>query len=39
MRMKPLYKILIVMSLGIIGSTCFAQAPKGKLTYCSYSKW
>ena len=38
MRMKPLYKILIVMSLGIIGSTCFAQAPKGKLTYCSYSK-
>ena len=38
MRMKPLYKILIVMSLGIIGSSCFAQAPKGKLTYCSYSK-
>lgn len=37
MRMKLLHKILIVMSLGIIGTSCFAQAPKGNLTYCSYS--
>lgn len=35
--MKLLFKILIVMSLGIFGSSCHAQAPRGKLTYCSYS--
>ena len=37
MRMKLLNKILIVMAFGVIGTSCFAQAPKGKLTYCSYS--
>lgn len=36
--MKLLHKILIVMAFGVIGTSCFAQAPKGTLTYCSYSK-
>ena len=36
--MKLLYKLLIIMSFGLVGTCCFAQAPKGALTYCSYSK-
>lgn len=36
--MKLLFKILVVISLGVIGAVCHAQAPQGKLTYCSYSK-
>lgn len=36
--MKLLNKILLAMVLGAIGTSCFAQAPKGRLTYCSYSR-
>ena len=36
--MKRLLKILIVMSLCAIWTSCLAKAPKGKLTYCSYSR-
>lgn len=36
--MRLFNKILIVMSFGLIGISCLAQAPKGKLTYCSYSR-
>lgn len=35
--MKLLHKILIAMIFSAIGASCFAQAPKGRLTYCSYS--
>ncbi|MBO7604435.1 MAG: hypothetical protein J6S97_08500 [Bacteroidales bacterium] len=31
-------KILVALSFGAIGTACLAQAPKGKLTYCSYSR-
>ena len=36
--MKVMMKILLVMALGLFECTCGAQeAPKGNLTYCSYS--
>lgn len=35
--MKLIFKIISVMALGLFGTSCLAQAPKGKLTYCSYS--
>ena len=36
--MKPLFIILIALALLAIGTSCFAQAPKGELIYCSYSR-
>ena len=36
--MKSVFKILLVMALAVSWSSCFAQAPKGNLTYCSYSR-
>lgn len=36
--MKPLFKILIALAFLSIGTSCFAQAPKGELIYCSYSR-
>ena len=36
--MRSLFKILIVIVLGSIGISCSAQAPKGNLIYCSYSR-
>ena len=35
--MKLIFKILTVMAFGLTWASCLAQAPKGKLTYCSYS--
>lgn len=35
--MRLIFKIISVMAFGLIGTSCLAQAPKGKLTYCSYS--
>lgn len=37
--MKTLLKILLLMAFTLFGCACSAQrAPKGKLTYCSYSR-
>ena len=35
--MRSFAKLLFVMAIGLFGTACSAQAPKGKLTYCSYS--
>lgn len=36
--MKPLFIILIALAFLSIGTSCLAQAPKGDLIYCSYSR-
>lgn len=37
-EMKSVYKILLIMAIGLFGLTaCQAKAPKGQLIYCSYS--
>ncbi len=35
--MRLIFKNITVMAFGFIWASCLAQAPKGKLTYCSYS--
>lgn len=35
--MKASFKFLFIMAIGLFGASCSAQAPKGKLIYCSYS--
>ena len=36
--MRQLSKVLLALSLVVFGTSCLAQAPRGKLIYCSYSR-
>ena len=35
--MKAFIQLLFIMAIGLFGTACSAQAPQGKLIYCSYS--